>query len=361
MATPYLVSEFLNRVTGIKYLNHDNRGLQIDIGYLPREVNGTGTTNFIGEWRYRQFAGQPSTDRRVDTFEYDVNGNVTSYKIKIENNSYDVRYEYDSANRLVRENNQHLNKTYTYAYDSNGNITAKKEYAYTTAALDAPAQNNYYDADRLTSWDGESFAYDKGGNPTLYKGEQMTWMRGRLLKSYTKGGKKYEFNYDASGERFVKKIGTQSTYYETINGKLIFEERADGTNITFLYGSDGIIGFAVGGKIYFYAKNVFGDVVALYDYTSGDPVARYGFANSTINFWTGFAGGKSGVFNEFLIKQGGLMYGSAIAAFLAPIPKTVGYTMIAGCSKRLGSQLTRMIFGSGVGSLFRGLFNAIFN
>ena len=86
-----------------------------------------------------------------------------------------------------------------------------------------------------------------------------------------------------------------------------------------------------------------------------------GFANSTINFWTGFAGGKSGVFNEFLIKQGGLMYGSAIAAFLAPIPKTVGYTMIAGCSKRLGSQLTRMIFGSGVGSLFRGLFNAIFN
>ncbi len=267
----------LNRVTELKYLNNDNCGLQIDIGYLSREVNGVGTTDFIGEWRYRQFAGQPSNDRRVDTFEYDVNGNVTYYKIKLGSTSYDIRYEYDSANRLIRENNQHLNKTYTYAYDSNGNMIVKKEYAYTTDVLGTPGQNNDYDADKLTSWDGKSFAYDKCGNPTRYKGEPMTWMRGRLLESYTKSGKKYEYDYDANGERFVKKINGQSTYYDSINGKLIFEERADGTIIYFLYGSDGIIGFMVGGKIYYYAKNIFGDVVALYDYDSGNAVARYAY------------------------------------------------------------------------------------
>ena len=141
--------------------------------------------------------------------------------------------------------------------------------------MGAPAQNNYYDADRLTSWDGKSFTYDQCGNTTLYKGESMTWMRGRLLKSYTKGGQKYEFDYDASGERFVKKIGDKATHYYSINGRLIREERADGTIINFLYGSDGIIGCVVDGRIYFYAKNMFGDVVAIYDYNSGNPVARY--------------------------------------------------------------------------------------
>ena len=42
-------------------------------------------------------------------------------------------YEYDKLNRLTRENNERLGKTWTYGYDAGGNITERKEYAYTTA------------------------------------------------------------------------------------------------------------------------------------------------------------------------------------------------------------------------------------
>ena len=49
-------------------------------------------------------------------------------------------YEYDSMNQLVRENlyygeNNSANSTYTYSYDSYGNILGKNRYAYTTGSI----------------------------------------------------------------------------------------------------------------------------------------------------------------------------------------------------------------------------------
>ena len=49
-------------------------------------------------------------------------------------------YEYDSMNQLVRENlyygeNDSANSTYTYAYDSYGNMLGKNRYAYTTGSI----------------------------------------------------------------------------------------------------------------------------------------------------------------------------------------------------------------------------------
>ena len=41
-----------------------------------------------------------------------------------------MKYEYDEIGRIKREDNKKLNKTYTYSYDNNGNITYKREYGY---------------------------------------------------------------------------------------------------------------------------------------------------------------------------------------------------------------------------------------
>ena len=61
---------------------------------------------------------------------------------------------YDGIGRLTRENNADLNHSYTYEYDSRGNVVSKKTYAYTTGTLgDATATLSYtYDGyDRLTN------------------------------------------------------------------------------------------------------------------------------------------------------------------------------------------------------------------
>ena len=49
-----------------------------------------------------------------------------------ENGRSTCRYEYDSLGRLTREDNVAFGKTTTWAYDNNGNIIARYEYAITT-------------------------------------------------------------------------------------------------------------------------------------------------------------------------------------------------------------------------------------
>ena len=47
----------------------------------------------------------------------------------------EAKYTYDEAGQLIREDNQGLGKSWTWAYDLGGNILEKKEYAYTTGEL----------------------------------------------------------------------------------------------------------------------------------------------------------------------------------------------------------------------------------
>ena len=42
-----------------------------------------------------------------------------------ENEALSVRYTYDKLNRLIREDNKALDKTYLISYDNNGNILTK--------------------------------------------------------------------------------------------------------------------------------------------------------------------------------------------------------------------------------------------
>ena len=56
-------------------------------------------------------------------YTYDANGNITSAT----ENKKKVSYVYDGLNRLVRENNELLNKTITYYYDEGGNLREERE------------------------------------------------------------------------------------------------------------------------------------------------------------------------------------------------------------------------------------------
>ena len=171
------------------------------------------------------------------------------------------------------ENNPDTGKTYVYSYDTAGNILSAKTYAYTTGALGTPLSEDVYAytdvnwGDKLTSYNGVSFTYDAQGNPlTYYNGENytFTWQNGRQLASTSKGTTNVAYKYNSDGIRYEKTVnGVVHKYY--LNGSTITAETIvngnDVTYIEYFYDMLGAHSFSLNGTMYFYIKNLQGDVM----------------------------------------------------------------------------------------------------
>ena len=213
-----------------------------------------------------------------------------------------VSYEYNSLNRLTKETNLAIGSEWRYTYDNGGNITKKEEYNPATGALRSSRNYGYGDTywkDQLTSWGsyGTSyFAYDSSGNPTKYKGKTLTWEGKRLTKYSASSTSNMELSYDGSGmligyiqsDTYTDWAGAQYTnVYSremTRDGDRILAEKVtsiDGAlltnevkNVKYMYDAKGASGMIVDGTKYYFRKNIFGDVVEIYN-ESGAKCAEY--------------------------------------------------------------------------------------
>ena len=241
-------------------------------------------------------------------YTYDDNGNIT--KITDGNNVIQFQYEYDDLGQLIREDNRAKNRSYTYAYDHGGNLTAKKEYNFTTGTLGTELHTYSYSygnstwGDLLTSWDGKPIVYDDIGNPeqigTDSDGAQLTW-QGRQLMSYQTYsemgpnmayGQLVSFDYNADGIRTSKTIGgVEHKYY--LDGSQIIAEMWTVNNVEYLlYYLYDETGTPIGieyrtsnyGKTafdrYYFEKNLQGDIIAVYRAVDGAKICSY-----TYNAW----------------------------------------------------------------------------
>ena len=215
-----------------------------------------------------------------------------------------VSYEYDSLNRLTKETNLAIGNEWRYTYDNGGNITKKEEYNPATGALRSSWDYGYGDSywkDQLTSWGsyGTSyFAYDSSGNPTKYKGKTLTWEGKRLTKYSASSTSNMELSYDGSGmligyiqsDTYTDWAGAQYTnVYSremTRDGDRILTEKVtsidgalltnDVKNVKYMYDAKGASGMIVDGTKYYFRKNIFGDVVEIYN-ESGAKCAEYAY------------------------------------------------------------------------------------
>ena len=239
--------------------------------YTYLDINDTKTTTLLSS--LETVAGTYS-------YTYDEIGNITS----ISDGTYTTSYEYDALNQLVRENDQRANKTYVYTY-INGNITSRKEYAYTTGELGAVLGTDswtYGDStwsDLLTQWNGKSMTYDTIGNPLTLGDFTMTW-QGRQLRSIAKGDNTIDFAYNMDGQR-VSKVITNTALNKTItteyyyNGSILAGEKTGNNVIIYMYDNNGDhFGFAYNGTEYYYIKNAQNDVIAIAD-ANKNIVVRY--------------------------------------------------------------------------------------
>ncbi|MBQ2711023.1 MAG: RHS repeat-associated core domain-containing protein [Clostridia bacterium] len=248
------------------------------------ETTTVGTTPYISTFKEYSMSGSTATLVRTDDITYDANGNITQYG--------NTTYVYDKLNRLTRENNMALDKTIIWSYDVSGNIISRKEYAYGGASLGSPTATYTYTygntwKDQLTSFGGKSISYDNAGNPISYGDARMSWSNGRNLASYYVPGDGiyFDMKYSADGKRVEKRYtyDDDSTDETTItyfyNGNNLVCEKTDvGGSVSrkyYLYNSQGIIGFAIGSTVYTYRKNLFGDIVAIYN--GSTKVAEYAY------------------------------------------------------------------------------------
>ena len=223
---------------------------------------GDHATNLINTIYY----GKDGKTSGKETYTYDGMGNIVSVN---RDGKQKKVYTYDALNRLITEKDIDKEKEICYTYDSNGNILTKSVNGVVTAY-------GYEEGtDRLTSYGEENIEYDGMGNPTEYRGSELTWEKGRQLKSMADETGTVTFGYDVFGLRNQKTAGGETTNYVYENGKLL--RQTTGSEVmTFIYGSEGIIGFKLATSRYLYRKNVFGDVEEIYS-AEGTLVGKYSY------------------------------------------------------------------------------------
>ena len=164
--------------------------------------------------------------------------------------------------------------------------------------------------DQLVSVNGSSITYDDMGNPTSYRGKNLTWEGKQLVEhktvSYVGGSAlTISFTYDENGIRQTKtsarsagSAGSVTTRYH-YNGKALMGQ-SDGTH-TLLFSYDGngnAASVRFNGTDYYYLYNGQGDVVKLID-GNGATQVEYTYDTWGACTTTGAMAGTLGLKNPF--------------------------------------------------------------
>ena len=255
-----------------------------------------------------------ASDLRRFEYYYDPLGRIKTEKYTASGSSSSITYAYDQFGRLIRENNPYLDKSVTYEYNESGNMTSAKTYNYTTAETlsGTPTTQTFtYDAthkDRLTSFGNKAITYNANGEMASFDGWTYSWSKGKLTNkskgTRATGRYSYSFSYNALGQRvaigysYLTNLSSQipvqigevisysKKYYYDNAGRLMFETKAstlygggsDYYEIAYLYDQSSMVGMELTknnqSTLYYFQRNLLGDVVAIYD-TNGTLKVRY--------------------------------------------------------------------------------------
>ena len=189
-----------------------------------------------------------------------------------------TRYTYDSLDQLIREDNQAAGKTWAYAYDNGGNITAKTEYAHTTDTLSTAIDSIAYTYDEtwkdlLATYDGQAITTDEIGNLLTDGTWTYTWAHGRQLSGMSKTGTTISYAYNADGLRTSKTVEGITTQYHYV-GDTLAGMTCGTDELYFTYDVLGPSAVIYNNTTYYYTRNAQGDITGIVN-SSGIQVVAY--------------------------------------------------------------------------------------
>ena len=221
---------------------------------------------------------------RAESYAYDACGNVeTMVERSADGSERKIRYYYDALNQLVREDNQNQNKTICYTYDVGGNMVRRDEYSYTENPVitEAPWKSDTFEyqtggwRDQLRFYNGQAITYNAMGNPLQYLGMQMEWEKGHQLRHITGAGLDMYCMYNDSGKRIRKTVNGVTTDFYLDGSAILMQTSSDGSRIDFFYDDKGnVFAMKYQNEMYFYRKNLFGDILGILD-SHGTELVKY--------------------------------------------------------------------------------------
>ncbi len=167
------------------------------------KVKSVPTTKLVDKITY--------ANGRTIRYQYDPEERITKVTDSVDGVT---EYTYDILGQLICEKRNGVATDITY--DECGNILTKggKTYAYGETNVDL-----------LTSYDGAEISYgtgiNKGLNPIVYRGMNLTWTKGRQLAAVSSNGKTITFSYNPKGIRTSKTVNGAKHDYVLEGTKLI--------------------------------------------------------------------------------------------------------------------------------------------
>ena len=113
------------------------------------------------------------------------------------------------------------------------------------------------------------------GNPLQYLGMQMEWEKGHQLKHITGAGLDMYCMYNDSGKRIRKTVNGVTTDFYLDGSAILMQTSSDGSRIDFFYDDKGnVFAMKYQNEMYFYRKNLFGDILGILD-SHGTELVKY--------------------------------------------------------------------------------------
>ena len=245
---------------------------EITYTYVPGIKEGTTTA----------LVGTITENGKETAYTYDGRGNILEICTKELDTGKvtdHMLYTYTGMNQVIREEDAVRGRTFTYAYDLGGNLLENKKYYLVNGVEELRGTDTYtYSSgwkDQLTSFNGKAITYDAMGNPLSYMGMNLTWEKGRQLKTLKKSGTLSQYVYDNDGRRIQKTVGDKVIRFYLDGDKIIAQKEEGGERMDFLYDEKGTpFAFEYQEKMYFYQTNLQGDIIGIVD-SKGSQVVVY--------------------------------------------------------------------------------------
>ena len=297
-----------NKVTSYTYDNAGNRLTSThpdgsvftydSTGKIVTEKYADGRTNTTNYNTDGTLSGVSNTNNHSTSYGYDSNSNVNQFtetfgsNVKSTSYTYDangniltvsvggllqVTYTYDANNQLTREDNVNQNQSIVYAYDTNGNMTTKTIYPYATGTLGTATTTNTYGysqdgKNQLTSFNGNAITYDTNGNMQTYNGWTYTWQN-TTLTGASNADNTISYQYNDNNIRTSKTVNGVTTNYTLDSNNNVTSETNGTDTIDYTYDSNGsLVYMTLNGTIYYYEKNLQGDIIGLVDSNNNEVV-----------------------------------------------------------------------------------------